>query len=45
MLQGLFTKLHQNFHHCTLTSDGQIHNYSIAAQVWTCELDNLAEYV
>ena len=32
-----------DFHHCTLTGDGQIANYHDAAQVQTCELVGLAD--
>ncbi|KAK0199507.1 glycoside hydrolase family 13 protein [Desarmillaria ectypa] len=34
---------YQDFHHCTLTSTGDIENYASRAQVQTCELDGLAD--
>ncbi|KAG6865217.1 hypothetical protein C0991_004418, partial [Blastosporella zonata] len=33
----------QDFHHCGLTSNDDIVDYTSRAQVQTCELDNLAD--
>lgn len=35
----------QDFHHCGLTPDDDVQNFNDRAQVHTCELVNLAEYV
>lgn len=34
---------HDDFHHCDLTPDGNIHNYRDQEQVQTCNLSNLAD--
>jgi hypothetical protein len=34
----------QNFHHCGLEPNDTIVDYDNKAEVWTCELDGLAEY-
>ncbi|KAG7440051.1 glycoside hydrolase [Guyanagaster necrorhizus] len=34
---------YQDFHHCNLTSTGDIEDYSSRAQVQTCQLDGLAD--
>jgi hypothetical protein len=34
----------QNFHHCGLEPNDTIVNYDNEIEVWTCELDGLAEY-
>jgi hypothetical protein len=35
----------QDFHYCGLEPNNQIVNYDNAKEVWTCELDSLAECV
>ena len=34
----------QNFHHCGLEPNDTIVNYDNEIEVWTCELDGMAEY-
>jgi hypothetical protein len=35
---------YQGFHHCGLEPNDTIVNYDNAVEVWTCQLDGLAEY-
>jgi hypothetical protein len=35
---------YQDFHHCGLEPGDNIMNYDNATEVWTCQLDGLAEY-
>ncbi|PBK84861.1 glycoside hydrolase family 13 protein [Armillaria gallica] len=37
------TYTHYDFHHCTLTSTGDIEDYTSRAQVQTCQLEGLAD--
>jgi len=34
---------YQDFHHCTYTQSGNIEDYSNAQEVWTCQLEGLAD--
>ena len=36
---------YQDFHHCGLEPNDTIVNYNNAIEVWTCQLEGLAEYL